>query len=154
MSSAVGTPAACPYASHPALGLGRRARCRTIGTGAAGPGTGAAARPSHGAVPAQRAGADLVPAGDRLLNLVSAASLTARQEVHTHNSGDLFTPFMLFAGYGSAAAAVFMAMMLARHKRMAWLVFMALCGGYAALSVWGLAYPDCGSTRSTGCPPR
>ena len=77
-----------------------------------------------------------------VLNLVSAVSLTARQEVHTHNSGQLFTPFMLFAGYGSAAAALFMAMVLARHKRMAWLVFTALCGGYAALSVWGLAYPE------------
>jgi lysyl-tRNA synthetase, class II len=77
-----------------------------------------------------------------LLNLVSAVSLSVHQEVAEHNHGELFTPFMLFAGFGSAAAAAFMAMMLARHKRMAWLVFMTLCGGYAVLSVWGLAYPD------------
>jgi lysyl-tRNA synthetase class 2 len=77
-----------------------------------------------------------------LVNLVCAVSLTIRQEVSEHNTGELFTPFMLFAGFGSAAAAVFMAMMLARHKRMAWLVFMALCGGYAALSLWGLGLHD------------
>ncbi|MEV6009596.1 phosphatidylglycerol lysyltransferase domain-containing protein [Streptomyces sp. NPDC051976] len=77
-----------------------------------------------------------------LVNLMCAVSLTLRTEVYTHNTGELYTPFMLFAGFGSAAAAVFMAMMLARHKRMAWLVFMALCGGYAALSVWGLFFHD------------
>lgn len=77
-----------------------------------------------------------------LLNLTTAVSLTVRQEVSTHNSGELFTPFMLFAGFGSAAAAVFMAMMLARRKRVAWLVFVVLCGGYAILSVWGLCYED------------
>jgi hypothetical protein len=55
-----------------------------------------------------------------VVNLMSAVSLTARQEVHTHSTGELFTPFMLFAGYGSAAAALFMAMMPARHKRMGW----------------------------------
>jgi len=69
-------------------------------------------------------------------------SLTIRQEVAEHNTGELFTPFMLFAGFGSAAAAAFMGMMLARHKRMAWLVFVTLCGGYAALCVWGLVYSD------------
>jgi lysyl-tRNA synthetase class 2 len=75
-----------------------------------------------------------------VVNLACAVSLTVRQEVSHHNTGELFTPFMLFAGFGTAAAAVFMAMMLARRKRMAWLVFMALCGGYAALSVWGLFF--------------
>ncbi|MBM9509673.1 phosphatidylglycerol lysyltransferase domain-containing protein [Actinacidiphila acididurans] len=77
-----------------------------------------------------------------LLNLVGGVSLTARQEVYDHNTGNLFTPFMLFAGYGSAAVAVFMAMMLARHKRMAWWVFMVLCGGYTALSLSWLFVAD------------
>jgi lysyl-tRNA synthetase class 2 len=77
-----------------------------------------------------------------LLNLATAVSLTVRNEISHHNTGQLFTPFMLFAGFGSAAAAAFMAMVLARHKRMAWVVFMVLCGGYAVLSVWGLAYDD------------
>jgi len=76
-----------------------------------------------------------------LLNLAGGVSLTARQEVSGHNTGQFFTPFMLFAGYGSAAVAVFMAMMLARRKRVAWWVFMGLCGGYAALEVWWLSEP-------------
>jgi lysyl-tRNA synthetase class 2 len=77
-----------------------------------------------------------------LLNLAGGVSLTARQEVYDHNSGQLFTPFMLLAGYGSAAAAFFTAMMLARRKRLAWWVFMGLCGGYAVLSVYGLCLAD------------
>jgi len=77
-----------------------------------------------------------------LLNLATAVSLSIRHEVSHHNTGELFTPFMLFAGFGSAAAAAFMSVVLARHKRMAWLVFMVLCGGYAALSVWALSYDD------------
>ncbi|WP_188285785.1 phosphatidylglycerol lysyltransferase domain-containing protein [Streptomyces sp. CBMA29] len=77
-----------------------------------------------------------------VVDLLSAVSLTIRQEMSNHNTGELFTPFMLFAGFGSAAATLFMAMMLARHKRVAWIVFMALCGGYAALSVWALCYDD------------
>ncbi len=75
-----------------------------------------------------------------VLNLLTAVSFTLREQVHHHNTGELFTPFMLFAGFSSAAAALFMAMMLGRRKRMAWIVFMLLCGGYATLSVWGLTY--------------
>ncbi|NUQ95482.1 MAG: DUF2156 domain-containing protein [Streptomyces sp.] len=77
-----------------------------------------------------------------LLNLAGGVSLSARQEVYDHNTGQLFTPFMLFAGYGSALAAFFMAMMLARHKRLAWWVFTGLCGAYTALSVWWLCLHD------------
>ncbi|MFI1091036.1 phosphatidylglycerol lysyltransferase domain-containing protein [Streptomyces sp. NPDC020917] len=77
-----------------------------------------------------------------LLNLATAVSLSVRHEISHHNTGELFTPFMLFAGFGSAAAAAFMSVVLARHKRMAWLVFMVLCGGYAVLSVWALCYDD------------
>ncbi|MGW2373954.1 phosphatidylglycerol lysyltransferase domain-containing protein [Kitasatospora sp. NPDC001683] len=73
------------------------------------------------------------------VNLLSAVSLALREKVQEHNSGELFTPFMLFAGFSSAAAALFMAMMLSRRKRVAWTVFVLLCGGYAALSVSGLA---------------
>ncbi|MGW7006119.1 phosphatidylglycerol lysyltransferase domain-containing protein [Streptomyces sp. NPDC054933] len=73
-----------------------------------------------------------------VLNLLTAVSFALRERVQEHNTGQLFTPFMLFAGFGSAAAALFMAMMLGRRKRMAWIVFMLLCGGYAALTAWWL----------------
>ncbi|MCQ4041586.1 phosphatidylglycerol lysyltransferase domain-containing protein [Streptantibioticus rubrisoli] len=73
-----------------------------------------------------------------VLNLLTAVSFALRERVQEHNTGELFTPFMLFAGFGSAAAALFMAMMLGRRKRMAWIVFVLLCGGYAALTAWWL----------------
>ncbi|AVV44795.1 phosphatidylglycerol lysyltransferase domain-containing protein [Streptomyces sp. ID05-04B] len=71
-------------------------------------------------------------------NLLTAVSFTLREKVQEHNSGELFTPFMLFAGFSSAAAALFVAMMLSRRKRIAWTVFMLLCGGYTVLSVLAL----------------
>ncbi|MBY8884508.1 phosphatidylglycerol lysyltransferase domain-containing protein [Streptomyces sp. PTM05] len=77
-----------------------------------------------------------------LLNLLTAVSFTLREQVHSHNTGDLYTPFMLFAGFTSAAAALFMAMMLGRRKRVAWIVVTLLCGLYAVLSVWALTFDD------------
>ncbi|MER5548918.1 hypothetical protein ABT072_42460 [Streptomyces sp. NPDC002589] len=32
-------------------------------------------------------------------NLLTAVSFTLREKVQEHNSGELFTPFMLFAGF-------------------------------------------------------
>ncbi|MET7797876.1 phosphatidylglycerol lysyltransferase domain-containing protein [Streptomyces decoyicus] len=74
-----------------------------------------------------------------MVNLLTAVSFTLREKVQAHNSGELFTPFMLFAGFSSAAAALFLAMMLSRRKRIAWIVFVLLCGGYAALAVSALS---------------
>jgi lysyl-tRNA synthetase class 2 len=70
-----------------------------------------------------------------LLDLLTAVSFTVREQVEHRMSSEFYTPFMLFAGFSSGAAVLFMAMMLRRRKRVAWLVVMLLSGGYALLSV-------------------
>ncbi|HEY3866950.1 MAG TPA: phosphatidylglycerol lysyltransferase domain-containing protein [Actinocrinis sp.] len=60
------------------------------------------------------------------LNLLSALSLSFGASVRRHNQGELFTPFLLTAGYTSAAFAAFLAVMLRRRKRAAWIFAMIL----------------------------
>ncbi|GGO85879.1 phosphatidylglycerol lysyltransferase domain-containing protein [Wenjunlia tyrosinilytica] len=76
------------------------------------------------------------------LNLVCGVSISLRNQVDHHNSGQYFTPFMFFAGFSSAAAAIFLGMMLRRRKNAAWITVTGLVGGYVALSVWALCYHD------------
>jgi lysyl-tRNA synthetase class 2 len=62
------------------------------------------------------------------LNLLAAVSLTFREQVRHHNAGDFYTPYLLTAGFSSAAFAVFMAVMMNRRKRAAWIANTAQCG--------------------------
>jgi lysyl-tRNA synthetase class 2 len=62
------------------------------------------------------------------LNLFAAVSLSFREQVRHHNHGDFYTPYLLTAGFSSAAFAVFMAVMMNRHKRAAWIANTVLTG--------------------------
>ncbi|WP_370070257.1 phosphatidylglycerol lysyltransferase domain-containing protein [Streptacidiphilus sp. MAP5-3] len=62
------------------------------------------------------------------LNLFAAVSLSFREQVRHHNHGDLYTPYLLTAGFSSAAFAVLMAVMMNRHKRAAWIANLVLSG--------------------------
>jgi lysyl-tRNA synthetase class 2 len=62
------------------------------------------------------------------LNLFAAVSLSFREQVRHHNHGDLYTPYLLTAGFSSAAFAVFMAVMMNRRKRAAWIANAVLSG--------------------------
>ncbi|RAG86600.1 hypothetical protein DN069_05470 [Streptacidiphilus pinicola] len=62
------------------------------------------------------------------LNLFAAVSLSFRDQVRHHNHGDFYTPYLLTAGFSSAAFAVFMAVMMNRHKRAAWIANSVLSG--------------------------
>ncbi|SEM27081.1 phosphatidylglycerol lysyltransferase domain-containing protein [Streptacidiphilus jiangxiensis] len=62
------------------------------------------------------------------LNLFAAVSLSFREQVRHHNAGDFYTPYLLTAGFSSAAFAVFMAVMMNRHKRAAWIANAVLSG--------------------------
>ncbi len=42
-----------------------------------------------------------------LLNIVAVLSLPFREEVHEHNAGEYFTPYLATAGLVSAALALF-----------------------------------------------
>jgi lysyl-tRNA synthetase class 2 len=73
-----------------------------------------------------------------LLNIVAVVSLPFRQEVHEHNGGEFFTPYLATAGLVSAVLAVFLSMVMRRRKRAAWLVNMLLAGPLFALYVAAL----------------
>jgi lysyl-tRNA synthetase class 2 len=79
-----------------------------------------------------------------LLNIVAVLSLPFRQEVDEHNTGRIvashhhrfhaehagqfFTPYLATAGLVSAVLAIFLAMVMRRRKRAAWVVNMVLAG--------------------------
>ncbi|MFG3586006.1 phosphatidylglycerol lysyltransferase domain-containing protein [Streptomyces sp. NPDC047990] len=73
-----------------------------------------------------------------LLNLVAVVSLPFREEVHEHNAGEFFTPYLATAGLVSAALALFLALVMRRRKRAAWIFNMLLAGPLFALYVLAL----------------
>ncbi|MEU0837471.1 phosphatidylglycerol lysyltransferase domain-containing protein [Streptomyces sp. NPDC005969] len=74
-----------------------------------------------------------------LLNVVAVLSLPFREEVHEHNGGGFFTPYLATAGLVSAALALFLAMVMRRRKRAAWVFNLLLAGPLFALYVLALA---------------
>ncbi|MEU4927042.1 phosphatidylglycerol lysyltransferase domain-containing protein [Streptomyces yokosukanensis] len=84
-----------------------------------------------------------------VFNIIAVMSLPFRKEVqehndgklftarhvhaHTHHSGQFFTPYLATAGLVSAAAAIFLALVMRRGKRAAWVVNMLLAGPLFAL---------------------
>ncbi|WP_370147451.1 phosphatidylglycerol lysyltransferase domain-containing protein [Streptacidiphilus sp. EB129] len=77
------------------------------------------------------------------LNFFGAVSAPFRGQVTRHNTGDFFTPYMLTAGFASGALALFLAMMMRRRKRVAWIFNTILAGLYTALVVLSMAvYPE------------
>lgn len=79
-----------------------------------------------------------------VFNIVAVMSLPFRKEVqehnngklftarhvhaHTHHAGQFFTPYLATAGLASAAAAIFLALVMRRGKRAAWVVNLLLAG--------------------------
>ncbi|MET8645755.1 phosphatidylglycerol lysyltransferase domain-containing protein [Streptomyces sp. NPDC004675] len=73
-----------------------------------------------------------------VLNIVAVLSLPFREEVHEHNVGQFFTPYLATAGLVSAALALFLAVVMRRRKRAAWIFNMLLAGPLFALYVLAL----------------
>lgn len=73
-----------------------------------------------------------------LLNIVAVVSLPFREEVHEHNGGEFFTPYLATAGLISAALALFLALVMRRRKRAAWIFNLLLAGPLFALYVVAL----------------
>ena len=76
------------------------------------------------------------------LNLFAALSLSFANSVRRHNEGDLFTPFLLTAGYTSAAFAAFLAVMLRRRKRAAWIFALILLTPTLAIYLLAMGLSD------------
>ncbi|WNM29412.1 phosphatidylglycerol lysyltransferase domain-containing protein [Streptomyces sp. Li-HN-5-11] len=77
-----------------------------------------------------------------LLNIVAVVSLPFREEVHEHNAGEYFTPYLATAGLVSAVLALFLATVMRRRKRAAWLLNLLLAGPLFALYVLALTQDD------------
>jgi lysyl-tRNA synthetase class 2 len=60
------------------------------------------------------------------LDILGAVSVSLRDQMRHHNSGDFYTPYLLTAGFASGLFALVMAVMMNRHKRAAWIANMAL----------------------------
>ncbi|MFB7108903.1 phosphatidylglycerol lysyltransferase domain-containing protein [Streptomyces sp. NPDC056291] len=73
-----------------------------------------------------------------VLNIVAVLSLPFREEVHEHNGGEFFTPYLATAGLVSAALALFLAMVMRRRKRAAWAFNLLLAGPLFVLYVLAL----------------
>jgi len=76
------------------------------------------------------------------LDLVSAVSVPLRDRVRNHDTGEYYTPFLVTSGFTSAAVAAFLAIMLARHKRAAWVATAILLIPSTGVYVWALWFPD------------
>ncbi|MFG2307965.1 phosphatidylglycerol lysyltransferase domain-containing protein [Streptomyces sp. NPDC048566] len=63
-----------------------------------------------------------------VLNVVAVVSLPFGEEVHEHNAGEYFTPYLATAGLVSAALALFLAIVMRRRKRAAWIFNLLLAG--------------------------
>ncbi|MFE2099350.1 MULTISPECIES: phosphatidylglycerol lysyltransferase domain-containing protein [unclassified Streptomyces] len=73
-----------------------------------------------------------------VLNIAAVVSLPFREEVHEHNGGAFFTPYLATAGLGSAALALFLAIVMRRRKRAAWVFNLLLAGPLFSLYVLAL----------------
>ncbi len=60
------------------------------------------------------------------INLLGALVVSFGNSIHRHNAGQLFTPYLVTAGYTSAALAGFLAVMMRRRKRAAWIFNLIL----------------------------
>ena len=77
-----------------------------------------------------------------LFDLLGVVSYSFGRQVHRHEHGAIgshfFTPFLLTASLVSAALAAFLALMLRRRKRVAWLVTVTLVGFTSLADVYWL----------------
>lgn len=76
------------------------------------------------------------------LNLFGAIFVSFGNTVHRHNSGNYFTPYLLTAGYASAAFAAFLAVTTGRRKRAAWIFNLILLTPTDALYIYALCFPE------------
>ena len=75
------------------------------------------------------------------LNLLGAVWASFGQSVRRHNLEDLYTPYLLTAGFTSGLAAIFLAVTMRRGKRAAWIVNLVLCGLFVTALGLGMAFP-------------
>ena len=76
------------------------------------------------------------------INFFGALFVSLGNTLHRHNSGNLFTPYLLTAGYPSAAFAAFLAVTMGRRKRAAWIFNLILATPTAALYLYAMCFAE------------
>lgn len=62
------------------------------------------------------------------INLLSAVWVSFGTDIRRHNIEELFTPYLLTAGFASGAFSLFLSVTLRRRKRAAWILNLVLSG--------------------------
>lgn len=76
------------------------------------------------------------------VNFLSALWVSLGQDVRRHNQQDLFTPYLLTAGFASGVFTAFLAVTMRRRKRAAWILNLGLSGAFLALFTFAMAFPE------------
>ncbi|MFJ1970847.1 phosphatidylglycerol lysyltransferase domain-containing protein [Streptomyces sp. NPDC087903] len=76
------------------------------------------------------------------VNFLSAVWVSLGQDVRRHNQENLFTPYLLTAGFASGVFTVFLAVTMRRRKRAAWILNLSLGGPFLALFGFAMAFPE------------
>ncbi|MEU1517738.1 phosphatidylglycerol lysyltransferase domain-containing protein [Streptomyces sp. NPDC005811] len=76
------------------------------------------------------------------VNFLSAVWVSLGQDVRRHNQEDLFTPYLLTAGFASGVFTAFLAITMRRRKRAAWILNLALGGAFLALLAFAMVFPE------------
>ncbi|MEU3247062.1 phosphatidylglycerol lysyltransferase domain-containing protein [Streptomyces sp. NPDC006875] len=76
------------------------------------------------------------------INFLSAAWVTLGQDVRRHNTENLFTPYLLTAGFASGVFTMFLAVTMRRRKRAAWILNFVLSGLFLLLFAVAMAFPE------------
>ncbi|MFE7546269.1 phosphatidylglycerol lysyltransferase domain-containing protein [Streptomyces platensis] len=72
------------------------------------------------------------------LNFLSAVWVSFGNDIRRHNSAEFFTPYLLTAGFASAAFSLFLSVTLRRGKRAAWILNLVLSGLLTLLFAFGM----------------
>jgi lysyl-tRNA synthetase class 2 len=76
------------------------------------------------------------------VDLLGGMWATFGQSVRRHNAEDLFTPYLLTAGFTSGLFAVFLAVTMRRGKRAAWILNLLLSGVFVGALGFAMTSPE------------
>ncbi|QES50470.1 hypothetical protein DEJ50_24255 [Streptomyces venezuelae] len=82
------------------------------------------------------------------VNVLSAVWVSLGQDLRAHNTADLYTPYLLTAGFGSGLFSLLLAVTMGRRKRAAWILNLVLGGVLLALFLAAFCTPGYPEIRS------
>ncbi|MFJ6566966.1 phosphatidylglycerol lysyltransferase domain-containing protein [Streptomyces sp. NPDC091292] len=76
------------------------------------------------------------------VNFLSAVWVSLGQDLRRHNQENLFTPYLLTAGFASGAFTMFLAITMRRRKRAAWILNLVVSGLFLLLFAFAMVFPE------------